>query len=75
MKYCMGKFHGSVQKQIEDSENYCLLCNGRYLAEKEAKKEKTKEIIKNVATVVVSTVGSFAAAALGSAINKNSDSQ
>ena len=75
MKYCMGKFHGPVQKEIEDSENYCLLCKGRYAAEKEAKKEKTKEIIKNVATVVVSTVGSFAAAALGSAINKNSDSQ
>lgn len=74
MKYCMGKFHGSVQKQIEDSENYCLLCNGRYLAEKEAKKKKRKEILKtaaNVAVVVATTVATFA---VGAASKNSNDS-
>lgn len=43
MKYCTGKFHGEVKKQIDDNEDFCLLCKSRMEDEKQAKKEKTKK--------------------------------
>ena len=43
MKYCTGKFHGEVKKQIDDNEDFCLLCKSRMEAEKQEKKEKTKK--------------------------------
>ena len=54
MKYCTGKFHGEVKKQIDDNEDYCLLCKSRMEAEKQEKKEKTK---KNWANIGKGAVG------------------
>lgn len=59
MKYCCGKYHGDVQKQIEDSEDYCLVCKGKMQAEKEQKKENKKKTwvtIGKVASAVLPVV-------------------
>ena len=59
MKYCCGKYHGDVQKQIEDSEDYCLVCKGKMQAKKEQKKENKKKTwvtIGKVASAVLPAV-------------------
>ena len=56
MKYCSGKYHGDVKKQIEDNEDYCLLCCGRIANEKEEKKKKGFNIFLNIGKVVVPAI-------------------
>ncbi|MBP3772254.1 MAG: hypothetical protein J6I53_06125 [Treponema sp.] len=59
MKYCCGKYHGDVQKQIADNEDYCLICKGKMQAEKEQKKENKKKTwvtIGKVASAVLPAV-------------------
>ncbi len=51
MKYCCGKYHGDVQKQIADNEDYCLICKGKMQAEKEQKKENKKKTLVNIGKV------------------------
>ncbi|MBQ7905132.1 MAG: hypothetical protein IJ361_05165 [Spirochaetaceae bacterium] len=53
MKYCSGKYHGDIKKQIEDNENYCLLCCGRIANEKEEKKKGKKTVLRNICEGVV----------------------
>lgn len=45
MKFCPNpnNYHGDVQKQIPDNEDYCLICKGKLKAEKERKKENAKK--------------------------------
>lgn len=64
MKYCKGKFHGSVRKEIEDSEKYCLICTGRYKAEKD---ERNKKIGKAITTTVAIVATPLITAALSGA--------
>ena len=47
MKYCSGKYHGDVKKQIDDNEDFCLLCKRRMEVEKQEKKEKIKKNLVN----------------------------
>lgn len=56
MKYCSGKYHGDVKKQIEDNEDYCLLCCGRIANEKEEKKNKRNNILLNIGKGVVAAI-------------------
>lgn len=51
MKYCCGKYHGDVQKQIEDNEDYCLVCKGKMQAKKEQKKENKKKTLVTIGKV------------------------
>lgn len=59
MKYCKGKFHGNVQKEIDDSEEFCLICKGRMLAEKEEKKKKCGKIFKTYIAPAVIAAGTY----------------
>lgn len=52
MKACLGKFHGSVEKLIEDNEDFCPLCKARMKPEKEEKANKAKKIVLNALKVV-----------------------
>ncbi|WP_443739008.1 hypothetical protein [Treponema sp.] len=52
MKACLGKFHGSVEKLIEDNEDFCPLCKARMKSEKEEKANKAKKIVLNALKVV-----------------------
>lgn len=52
MKACLGKFHGSVEKLIEDNEDFCPLCKARMKSEKEEKANKAKKIVLKALKVV-----------------------
>lgn len=56
MKYCSGKYHGDVKKQIEDNEDYCIICRGRIASEKEEKRKKRNNILLNIGKGVVAAI-------------------
>lgn len=56
MKYCSGKYHGDVKKEIEDNEDYCIICRGRIANEKEEKKKKRNTTLRNIGKGVVVTI-------------------
>ncbi len=56
MKYCSGKYHGDVKKQIEDNEDYCIICRGRIANEKEEKKKKRNTTLLNIGKGVVAAI-------------------
>jgi hypothetical protein len=56
MKYCSGKYHGNVKKQIEDNEDYCIICRGKIASEKEEKKKKRNKTLLNICKGVVAAI-------------------
>lgn len=56
MKKCRGKFHGKVEKFVEDDEDYCPLCKARMEAIKKEKAEKWKNYLKKIVQGVLAVV-------------------